>query len=444
MKLYYIGMDVHSDNCTFCAGDANGNELRTGEVKTSMEGFREMIGKVKAKVKSEEPRLVVGMESGNQSFQAVMMLRKLGVEAHIYHAKEVRDKANNKRQKNDKSDAKEIYQGLWRGYYRQEVWVPSENELLVRNMASRFRGYVKTRASQINRAKGLLRDWMLKEFSNTGLTTVTAWKKLIKKIEGISADKWSEMVIWELDKKEYIVEELKRCYQVWKAAHDGAQALEDELPEAIKKLSTDQQKGIERVDKMFGVGFVSAVIFVLAIGDPKRFKNSSQVKKYFGFAPTENSSGGRRRKGKMDKQGNKHARVLAVELSEQAGRVSHPLHPLYMYIFHKKGNWQIARSVVAAKMLQIIWRMLRDKEDFDPNKLNVKYVMMETLLPSGNTGLKMVAVKKRNLKRYLKEHNLSEDYVMDELDRALAKKRLAKMAGQLGETDEPGNIQKEA
>ena len=195
MKLYYIGMDVHSENSTFCAGNDKGKVLRSGEVKTSMEGFSDMIRKVKSRAVSEEPRLVVGMESGNQSFQAVMILRKLGVEAHIYHAKEVRDKANNKRQKNDKSDAKEIYQGLWRGYYRQEVWVPTENELLVRNMASRLRGYVKARASQINRAKGLLRDWTLKKFSNITLSTVSAWERLIKKIEGISAEEWSEMAM---------------------------------------------------------------------------------------------------------------------------------------------------------------------------------------------------------------------------------------------------------
>ena len=246
-----------------------------------------------------------------------------------------------------------------------------------------------------------------------------------------------------MDKKEYVVEELKRCYQVWEVANEGAQALEAELAETIKKLSSDQQEGIDSVDDMFGIGFVSAVIFVLAIGDPRRFKNSGQVKKYFGFVPKENSSGKRKRKGKMDKQGNKYVRALAVELAQQARRGSHPLHPLYTYIFHKRGNRQIAFSVVAAKMLQIIWRMLRDKESFDPDKLNVKYVIMNTLMPGGEVRLKLIAVKKRNLKRYLKEHNLSDD-VMDELDKVLAKKRMAEIARQLGESDESENNQKEA
>ena len=437
MKLYYIGMDVHSKKCTFCAGSDKGKVLRTGEVKTSMEGFREMVRKVKDKTGSEEVRLVVGMESGNQSFQAVMMLRKLGVEGHIYHAKEVRDKANNQRQKNDKADAREIYEGLWRGYYRQEVWVPSENELLVRWLASRLRGYVKTRASQINRAKATLRHWRFQDLSQSGLKTESAWKRVINTIEKFSEEKWSDMFIWEMDKKEEIVQELKRCYRVWKSADDAVQDLEAKLHEAIKKLSPEQQKGIERVDDMFGIGFVSAVTFVVAIGDPTRFKNSNQVKKYFGFAPTENSSGSRMRKGKMDKQGNKDVRTLAVELAQQAFREKHPLHPLYMQIFYKKGNSQRARSVVAAKMLQVIWRMLRDKEAFDPDKLNVTYVMALTRSSKGSVRFKRVAVKKRNLKRYLKEHNLSEEYVMDYMDKALEREQMEKLAKALGDMVEP-------
>ena len=130
----------------------------------------------------------------------------------------------------------------------------------------------------------------------------------------------------------------------------------------------------------------------------------------------------------MDREGNKEVRSLLVELAQQARRESHPLHPLYSSILFKKGNSQMAASVVAAKMVQIVWRMLRDKEKFDPGKIGVRYVLVETIRPSGRKGYKMVAVKKRNLKRYLKEHNLTEEYVMEVMDRELAKEWLKNLS----------------
>ena len=443
MELYYIGMDVHSANTNFHAGGDDGKVLRTGKVKTSVEGFMEMVSKIKEKAGTDEIKLIAGMESGNEAFQAVMILRELDVDAHIYHAKEVRDKAKNKRQKNDRQDAKEIYEGVRHGYYRQEVWVPTEDEMEVRWLVSRIRGYVKSKARQVNRAKGALRYWWFQDLTGVKLTTGSSWKKVIGRVKGMDKKTWAENVIWGFDKKEKLVTELNRCCNVWTMSDEAAKELEEELRETIKKLSPDRQKGIEIVDDIFGIGFVSAVAFVIAIGDPKRFKNSGKVKKYFGFVPTENSSGSRNRTGRIDKQGNKAIRALAVELAQQAARESHALHQLYTYILHKKGSKQLAYTVVAAKMLQIIWRILRDKEAFDPGMLGVKYVMMNTLKPSGLIGLKLVAVRERKLKRYLKEHNLTQDYVMDVLDKELAKKRMAEIAMELGET-EVNSSQKEA
>ncbi len=82
-----------------------------------------------------------------------------------------------------------------------------------------------------------------------------------------------------------------------------------------------------------GVGPITALAFVLTIGDVNRFQHSGQVASYVGLIPREHSSGGKQRLGAISKQGNRFLRQLPTKtsiqvlraLSEQTG---HPLAPV--------------------------------------------------------------------------------------------------------------------
>jgi transposase len=62
-----------------------------------------------------------------------------------------------------------------------------------------------------------------------------------------------------------------------------------------------------------GVGPVTSLAFVLAIGPVTRFPRSRKIARYLGLNPSEESSGGRRRLGAIRKQGNTLVRWLLVE-----------------------------------------------------------------------------------------------------------------------------------
>jgi len=62
-----------------------------------------------------------------------------------------------------------------------------------------------------------------------------------------------------------------------------------------------------------GVGALTALGFVLIIGEPEGFQCGKQVASYLGLVPLEKSSGKRRRLGPITQQGNSMARRLAVE-----------------------------------------------------------------------------------------------------------------------------------
>ena len=69
-----------------------------------------------------------------------------------------------------------------------------------------------------------------------------------------------------------------------------------------------------------GVGAITALAFVLIIGDPMRFPNDKKLSSYLGLVPAEDSSGERRRLGHISKRGNSLLRFLLVEAAQAAAR----------------------------------------------------------------------------------------------------------------------------
>src|SRR6202040_1844423 len=65
-----------------------------------------------------------------------------------------------------------------------------------------------------------------------------------------------------------------------------------------------------------GVGPVTALAFVLIIGDAERFQCGKQIASYLGLVPLEESSGNRRRRGPLQHHGNALLRFLLVEAAQ--------------------------------------------------------------------------------------------------------------------------------
>lgn len=67
------------------------------------------------------------------------------------------------------------------------------------------------------------------------------------------------------------------------------------------------------IQALRGVQFTVAVTTVAEIGDLARFTNPRQLTAYLGLAPSEHSSGEKRRQGGITKTGNTHARRAIIE-----------------------------------------------------------------------------------------------------------------------------------
>ena len=93
-----------------------------------------------------------------------------------------------------------------------------------------------------------------------------------------------------------------------------------ELTTAVEREANKRPK-VLRLMTHPGVGPLTALAFVLIIGDPFRFARGKQIGSYVGFVPCENSSAGRQRLGHISKQGNKLLRFLLVEAAQVAVRL---------------------------------------------------------------------------------------------------------------------------
>jgi transposase len=87
-----------------------------------------------------------------------------------------------------------------------------------------------------------------------------------------------------------------------------------------------------------GIGPVTSLAFVLAIGPITRFPRSKKIASYLGLNPSEASSGGKRRLGAISKQGNTMVRWLLIEAVYPAVRKDPALRQDYQRLKFRRGT----------------------------------------------------------------------------------------------------------
>jgi len=131
----------------------------------------------------------------------------------------------------------------------------------------------------------------------------------------------------------------------------------DRLDRAVRQEAAARPAAV-RLMSHPGLGPVTALAFVLTIGDARRFEKSRQVASYLGLIPSEHSSGGKQRLGHISKQGNSLMRFLLVEAGQSAVRKDAELRRFYMRVQHRHSTG-VAKVAVARKLALRLYWMLR-------------------------------------------------------------------------------------
>src|SRR6266581_4938489 len=112
-----------------------------------------------------------------------------------------------------------------------------------------------------------------------------------------------------------------------------------------------------------GVGAITALAYVLTLGDVSRFPRGKQVASYLGLIPREHSSGGRQKLGAITKQGNRMLRMLLVEAAQAAVRYDPQFRKEYLHRCHQKPK-AVAKVAAARKLAVRLYWMLRTQRPY--------------------------------------------------------------------------------
>ena len=116
-----------------------------------------------------------------------------------------------------------------------------------------------------------------------------------------------------------------------------------------------------------GVGPLTALAFVLIIGEADRFQCGKQAASYLGLVPLEDSSGNRRRLGHITKQGSSMLRFLLVEAAQVTVRSLPEWRSKYFHLMMRRGR-KIAKVAMARRLAIRLYWMWRKGWDYEQVK----------------------------------------------------------------------------
>src|SRR5438034_5412306 len=129
-----------------------------------------------------------------------------------------------------------------------------------------------------------------------------------------------------------------------------------ELTQAIEQ-EAEKCPPAQRLRTHPGVGALTALAFVLIIGEADRFHCGKQVASYLGLVPLEDSSGNRRRLGHITKQGSSMLRFLLVEAAQVTARSLPQWRSKYLHLTMRRGR-KAAKVAMARRLaVQLFWMM---------------------------------------------------------------------------------------
>ena len=118
-----------------------------------------------------------------------------------------------------------------------------------------------------------------------------------------------------------------------------------------------------------GVGLLTATALVGFVGDVRRFPSGRHFAAYLGLTPRESSSGGRRRLGRISKQGDVYLRMLLIHGARAVLQGAQPqsepgrLRSWAAELQRRRGHNKAAVAV-ANKLARIVWAVWTSGQPF--------------------------------------------------------------------------------
>ena len=287
-RIVYVGLDVHKDSITIAVA-RQGREAAENWKTISYDGVR--LRKAVKLLVGKDEQLRVCYEAGPTGFGLCRDLREAGIDCIVVAPSLVPGKPGD-RVKTDRRDARRLAH-FHRSGDLTEVYVPDEAVEAIRDL-ERARDDAKC-AERV--ARHQLSKFLLRHDRHWESTT---WTR--RHLDWIRTQKFAYPA------QQRVLEDYLKTVEDLAERVERLTAQVGELVEATVLAPL-----VKALQAFRGISVVSAVTIAAEVGDLRRFATASQFMSYVGLVPSEDSSGQRRRQGRITRCGNGHVRRILVE-----------------------------------------------------------------------------------------------------------------------------------
>jgi transposase len=275
----YVGVDLGDKHSCLCILDRWGRIAEELRGRTTVKEFEEFFGK--------QPRSRVAMEAGSQSRWVCEIAKKHGHEVYVANPHKVQYISGG----DDKNDPGDAYKLAELSYVRPSMLHAishRKRQEQVHLEAIRARDLlVRSRADMINAVRG-----MSKAFAET--------------LVQCSAESFTTKAAGKLP------EDLRSATAPLLRVIDQLSEEVAALDQWIEHVARQQYPAYQLLERVNGVGTLTAVTYMLTLGDAGRFQRSRDVGAYLGMRPRQKDSGSSSPQLGITKTGDAYLRKLLV------------------------------------------------------------------------------------------------------------------------------------
>lgn len=331
-KLYYIGLDLHKKIIAYCIKTVGGETVQQGTVAANRSSLLKWVETL------PQP-WVAAMEATMFTGWVYDFLKPRAKDILVAHPEMLKAITASKK-KNDRADAEKICDLLRVDLIPRCYMAPQDMRELRRVL--RYRSHIVRMATSVkNKMSGLLME-VGAEYSKKRLHGRTYFENLLETVQDVPSS-------------------VKQLLKLSRSGLEMFAAVQKKLLHALRNNELIRDR-VRRLMSIPGVGEVTALTWVLEIGDPQRF-SARQVISYCGLCSAQKESAGKQTRGPISKKRNKYLQSVLIE----AAKLAPNWNPQLARVHEReltRGNRNRATLAVARKLATYMLAVDKSGIDF--------------------------------------------------------------------------------
>jgi len=344
-KVVYVGVDYHKNSFTAAFLDGETGVLVTHKY-TQISDFQKDLSKYKKE--GYKTKIAVETLTGVKHF--IKQLNKDN-EICLIDTNRFKNilKGVNIDKKSDRLDAETIAIYLEKRLL-PTVYIPEEEIETLRHLLKARENYINQRRAVMNQTHSLLLEYGIK-VKNRQLLTERGKKEVEEKIKKLPVE-IQGIIESHLNTIIHLTEQITN--------------IEEIINQYVEKNQEIKEKK-EILCSIPGIGNITALTFISAIGNIDRFNSKKQIGAYVGLVPRVYASGDTIKTGKITKKGNIILRnkLLQAAISLIKSKSKNSLKEFFYRLIKAGVNKNKARIALARKLAIVMFTLLKENRRFE-------------------------------------------------------------------------------